>query len=90
MTPSAEAGKEMCYVYVLRSLKNNKRYVGYTTRDIWQRFDEHNQGYSKWSNQNKPFELKFAQECESSSDARKLEKFLKSGQGRQCLDELKI
>jgi len=79
----------MCFVYVLRS-NNNKRYVGYTSRDVLIRFFEHNLGRNKWANQNGPFELVYAQECLDAKETKEFERFLKSGQGRQCLDELGI
>lgn len=37
----------MFTVYVLISLKNNKRYVGYTGKDVLKRLSEHNAG-SNW------------------------------------------
>lgn len=80
----------MCFVYVLRSRKNNKRYIGYTTRDVQNRLSEHNAGSNKWTKQNGPFELVYADNCLNTKKAKELEKFLKSGQGRQCLDELGI
>jgi putative endonuclease len=81
----------MNYVYVLRSQRNNKRYVGYTARDIEKRLCEHNSvGSGQWTRRNGPFVLVYVQECGSREEARELEKFLKSGQGRQCLDELGV
>lgn len=80
----------MCFVYVLRSKKNNKRYVGYTSKDVQKRLLEHNIGSNQWTKQNGPFELVYANECLNVKEAKESEKFLKSGQGRQCLDELGI
>ena len=81
----------MICVYILRSQKNNKRYIGYTARDVQKRLNEHNSdGSEKWTRRNKPFELVYVQECDSVEEAKALEKFLKCGQGRQCLDELGI
>lgn len=81
---------DMCFVYVLRSKRNNKRYVGSTIRDVQNRLREHNIGHNQWARQNGPFELVHVQECSSSEEAKEFEKFLKSGQGRRCLDELGI
>jgi putative endonuclease len=78
----------MPYVYVLRSTKNNKRYIGFTSKDVQQRLTEHNQGSSVWTKNNGPFTLVYAQVCDNNTEAREWENFLKSGQGRQCLDEL--
>jgi len=80
----------MCFVYVLRSRKNNKRYIGSTSRDIQERLSEHNFGSKGWARNNRPFELVYADELPDIKTAREFEKFLKSGQGRQCLDELNI
>jgi putative endonuclease len=80
----------MCFVYVLRSIKNNKRYVGSTSKDVLERLAEHNRGSGRWTKYNGPFNLVYADQCSSSKEAREFEKFLKSGQGRQCLDELGI
>ena len=78
----------MCYVYILRSLRNSKRYVGYTAKTVEERLHEHNVGKNQWTRRNGPFELIFTQEFSESKEAKQFEIFLKSGQGRQCLDEL--
>ena len=76
----------MFYVYVLRSLKNNKRYVGFTAKQPKERLREHNFGTSKWTRANKPFKLVYKEDFVSKTEAIKREKFLKSGQGRKHLD----
>lgn len=83
-------GIKMCFVYVLRSSKSNKRYIGYTSKNVQDRLLEHNTGCSQWTKDNGPFELVYADDCLDIKEARNWEKFLKSGQGRQCLDELGI
>ena len=48
----------MFFIYILRSEKNNKRYVGYTSKRVQQRLAEHNAGRTnKWTRQNRPFKL---------------------------------
>jgi putative endonuclease len=78
------------FIYALRSKKNNKRYIGYTSKDVQHRLSEHNAGSNSWTRQNRPFRLVYAQIFSDINDAKEMEKFLKSGQGRQCLDELGI
>ena len=78
----------MAYVYVLRSLKNNKRYVGYTQRGPLDKLAEHNSGATQWTRQNGPFVLIYTEEFADSVTARKRERFLKSGKGRQWLDQI--
>jgi len=76
------------YVYVLRSLKNNKRYVGYTAKAPSEKLAEHTSGATQWTRQNGPFVLLHTEEFGNSTEARKRELFLKSGKGRQLLDEM--
>ena len=76
----------MHYVYVLRSIKNKKRYVGSTSILPEIRLKQHNQGSNKWTKQNGPFELVHNEEYSNLTEARKRENFLKSGFGRKFLD----
>ena len=77
----------MVYVYVLRSLKNNKRYVGYSSKAPIEKLAEHNGRATQWTRQNGPFILLHAEEFTETLAARKRELFLKSGKGRQWLDQ---
>lgn len=61
----------MAYVYVLRSLKNNKRYVGYTAKAPLEKLAEHNSGATRWTCQNGPFVLLHVEEFPDSQTARK-------------------
>lgn len=73
-------------VYVLRSLRNQRHYVGFTSRDVQERLHEHNRGYPKgWSSRNRPFQLVYRESYSSGTEARAREKFLKSGRGREWL-----
>ena len=76
----------MFYVYVLKSLKNSKRYIGYTNKIPKERLIEHNSGSNKWTRVNKPFKLVYKEIFNDKTIAIKREKFLKSGQGRKFLD----
>ncbi len=78
----------MYSVYVLRSLRNGKRYVGYTGQDVRKRLGQHNRGQNRWANQNRPFELLHVEEYDDKKEAQQREKFLKTGAGRKELDEL--
>ena len=73
-------------VYVLRSLRNGRHYVGFTSRPIEQRLEEHNRGYPRgWSSRNSPFEVIYQELHGSADEARGRERFLKSGRGRKWL-----
>lgn len=78
----------MHFIYVLKSSKNNKRYVGFTGKDPIVRLEEHMSGTNSWTRQNRPFTLVYQEEFDQEIEARKREKFLKSGQGRKFLDEI--
>ncbi|MDP1884459.1 MAG: GIY-YIG nuclease family protein [Candidatus Moranbacteria bacterium] len=72
----------MFTVYILRSLKNSKRYIGYTSKEALARLHDHNTGSNKWTRENGPFVIIHTEEYDSKIEAMKREKFLKSGQGR--------
>jgi len=77
----------MFFVYVLKSLKNRKRYVGSTKLKPEDRLKKHNSGTNKFTKGNRPFILVYQEEHTNVTMARKREKFLKSGVGRKFLDE---
>jgi len=74
----------MFTVYVLRSLKNGRMYIGHTD-NIERRLEEHNSGRSRYTHTTRPFELIYSEVYKSRSEAAKRELQLKSGQGRLWL-----
>jgi putative endonuclease len=78
----------MFTVYVLKSLKNGKRYVGHSGKSALVRLKEHNSGSNQWTRVNKPFMILREEGYVSKTAAIKRERFLKSGQGRKFLDEI--
>ena len=76
----------MYHVYVLKSKKNAKRYVGYTGKTVEERLKEHNAGTNQFTRQNGPFELLYSEDYEDKAFASKRERFLKSGHGRSFLN----
>ena len=78
----------MYYVYVLQSRENYKRYVGFTRRDVFTRLKEHNFASNQWTRTNRPFDLLFYEEYSNETFARKRERFLKSGRGREFLKKI--
>jgi putative endonuclease len=77
----------MFYTYVLRSLKDNHLYVGYTS-DINRRLTEHNSGLTKSTKSRIPFELLFYETFNTRSEAMVREKFLKSGIGKDYINNV--
>ena len=72
----------MYYVYILRSERNEKLYVGFTN-DLRRRVAEHKTGDSTFTSQNGPWKLIYYEAFTSKDDARREELFLKSGKGRE-------
>ena len=73
-------------LYVLKG-KSGKRYVG-ITNDLSRRIMEHRSRNSKVGRLLRDFIMLHTEEFPNYQEARKKEKFLKSGQGRKWLDEL--
>jgi putative endonuclease len=78
----------MCTVDVLKSFKNGKRYVGFTSKSISTRLNWHRWGLTAWTKQNGPFQLIYSEQCTEKEKALKREKYFKTGQGRRTLDIL--
>ena len=76
----------MFTVYVLKSLRNGKRYVGFTSKLAEARLREHNSGSNRFTRQNGPFRLLYTECFQPKKEAMAKEKFFKSGQGRKVLD----
>ncbi|MQY80115.1 MAG: GIY-YIG nuclease family protein [Bacteroidetes bacterium] len=72
------------YVYVLRSEKDNKLYVGYTS-DLMKRFEQHNNGKVKSTRERKPLKLIYFEGCLSQKDALHREKYLKKFYGKMFI-----
>lgn len=72
------------YVYVLESLLDHKRYIGFTG-NLRRRLEEHEKGYSFSTKSHQPFKLIYFEGCLLEEDARRREHYLKSTQGRRFL-----
>ena len=77
----------MFYVYSIKSRERNYIYVG-LTEDIDRRINEHNSGKNKTTRSYKPFELIYAEQFRTRTEARRREKYLKAGSGKEFLKRL--
>ncbi|MBU1998117.1 MAG: GIY-YIG nuclease family protein [Candidatus Omnitrophota bacterium] len=77
----------MHWVYVIKSRKDGKLYIG-STSAVEQRLQYHNSGKVRSTKSRRPFEIVFKEEHADITSARKRENFLKSGQGRKWLKEV--
>jgi putative endonuclease len=75
------------YVYVLRSLKDNKLYTGYTA-DLRKRFKEHQEGMVTSTKLRTPFELIFYEAYKNKYDAIRREKYFKTSKGKNTLTQM--
>jgi putative endonuclease len=74
----------MYQVYVLKSEKYNRFYIGLTD-DLARRFKEHNSGQVKSTKYYKPYKIIHTENRPDRTKARKREKWLKSGCGREWI-----
>ena len=76
----------MHYVYILKSMKFNEIYIGYTS-DLRNRFKEHNEGKSQSTKRYMPWKLVYYEAYSTEDDARNRKFQLK--QYGQTLAQLK-
>ena len=74
------------YVYVLESLKDSKRYIGFTT-NLPERIKAHNKGLSFATKFRLPFKPVYFEGCTNEQDATRREKYLKTTGGRRFLSK---
>jgi putative endonuclease len=74
----------MYYVYVLKSLKDDFFYTGFTN-ELERRIEEHNKGYQISTKSRLPFQLIYYEYCLNKQDAIAREKYLKSGMGKKYI-----
>ena len=74
----------MYYVYVIQSTKNGYFYTD-STGDLRKRFKEHNEGKSPYTRHRGKYILIYYEACTNEYDAKKREKYLKTGMGKRYL-----
>lgn len=72
------------YVYVLKSIKVDRHYVGFST-NVNRRLRQHNAGKNKSTKPYRPYELLFFESYVSKEEALNREKFFKTGKGREYI-----
>ncbi len=74
----------MYYTYVLQSTRDPKLYAGFT-KNLKQRFEQHNKGLIESTKQRRPFELIYYEACIDQQDAIRREKYLKTYHGKMFI-----
>ncbi len=77
----------MILVYAISSLVRKYIYVGQTA-NLGVRLKQHNQGSEKTTRSYRPFKLIYSESFPDRITARKKEKYLKSGVGKEFLKNL--
>ena len=72
------------YVYVLRSDKDKKFYVGYT-ENLKSRFEQHQKGQVESTKDRRPLEIIYSEACLDKHDSMHREKYLKTTWGGRFL-----
>lgn len=75
------------YLYILKSIKDGTFYIGISSDPV-RRLKEHNAGYQKSTKGRRPYQLIYMEFCADRVHARRLEKFYKSGCGREKIKHL--
>lgn len=75
------------YTYIIKSLKNNNLYIGYTS-DLRKRFERHNKGLNKATKPFIPYKLIHYEAFLNRVDAKRREVYLKSGWGLKSIQKM--
>jgi len=76
----------MYYVYILKSLRDKKLYIG-STSDLKRRFTEHQAGKVKSTQNRLPLEILFYEAYRDKETAQRREKYLKSSDGHKDINK---
>ena len=76
----------MYYTYVLQSKKDKNFYFGFT-KDLKQRFDQHQKGDIDSTKNRRPLKLVYYEACIDKNDALKREKYFKTYHGKMFLQK---
>lgn len=74
----------MFYIYILFSQLDKQLYTGFTD-DLKARVAKHNNGFVKATKNRRPVKLIYYESYEDELDARRREKYLKGGNGKETL-----
>ncbi len=77
-----------CSVYALASLEKEYIYVGLSL-NVERRINEHQRGKEPTTRAYRPFEVLVVEVLPDRKEARRREKFLKSGAGKELLKEIR-
>ena len=77
----------MYFVYILKSLRDDRTYIGYTN-NLDERLKRHNAGLVHSTKHRIPLKLIYSEQFETAKEAKEKEKYWKSGGGRRKLKQM--
>ena len=77
----------MIFVYAIQSLKDGRIYVG-MSENVNKRIEQHNNGLTFSTKGFRPWNLIYTEVFPDKTEARKKEKYLKSGIGKEFLKSI--
>lgn len=77
----------MYYVYILKSLKDNKLYIGYTG-NLNQRLSQHKWGKVSSTKGRRPLKLIYFEAHYSMEDAKRRENYFKTDKGKSTIKQM--
>lgn len=75
------------FVYAIKSQVDGRIYVGFSS-DVEKRLKEHNSGKTKSTKGFRPWNIIYTEECSDRILARELEKYYKTGIGKEKLKKM--
>ena len=82
--PSNTTSRMFFYIYVLKSIKDDRLYIGYTN-NLVRRIEAHKKGLNFSTKFRLPFKLIYFEGCRNEIDAKRRENYFKTTQGRRFL-----
>src|SRR3989344_2275714 len=77
----------MYYIYIIRSLKNNRYYIG-SCKNVQARLEQHNRGESMSTKPYRPWLFVYSENFDTLSEARKREFQIKSWKKSSKIEKL--
>ncbi|MFA5820567.1 MAG: GIY-YIG nuclease family protein [Candidatus Gracilibacteria bacterium] len=77
----------MYHVYILKSQKHNRYYIG-STKDVAKRLEKHNSGGSTYTRAYRPWEVIYTEQHPDRKVAEKRERVIKSYKGGEAFKRL--
>lgn len=75
------------YVYILRSLKNQRFYIG-STIDVNNRFKKHQDGLVFSTKRNRPYKIELTQEYSTITQAKQIEYRIKNLKRKDYIEKI--